>query len=246
MNALEIKNFEELIKNIGSCLINFGIFNIEHVRKNKSSFLKMLTDDEKKMYENYLRENSRLEFLGGRVLLKQCLLKSIYKESHQKVDFPEIDIKRGEYGKPRLFIHDKETYSIHFSISHKLDYIFCAVDPEFKIGVDVEKVDNKLIRLKSYFMSPEEEKIISDTIKMKDLLHYYYTELWASKECLVKCLGRDLWEVLKNAKLIEIRDNDFFLSYKLGDKELTVISSNFFYDGYVFSIIALNNDSDFR
>jgi len=75
MNTLEIRDFEVLVENIKSCLLNFGIFKIEHVRKNKSSFLKMLTDGEIKLYERYLREKSRLEFLGGRVLLKQCLLR---------------------------------------------------------------------------------------------------------------------------------------------------------------------------
>lgn len=200
----------------------------------------MMTDGEKKLYERYLREKSRLEFLGGRVLLKQCLLRSINKDFCQSVDFKDIDIKRGENGKPRLFIHDKEIDSVHFSISHKLNYIFCAVDNDSNIGIDVEKVDSKLIRLKSYYMSPDEEKIIFGTIKVKALLPAYYTMLWASKECLVKCLGQNLWQVLGNSELVEIRGKEYVLRYRLEDREIKVISRNYLYDGYIFSVMVLN------
>lgn len=237
MNTLEIRDFEVLVENIKSCLLNFGIFKIEHVRKNKSSFLKMLTDGEIKLYERYLREKSRLEFLGGRVLLKQCLLRSINKDACRSVAFKDIDIKRGENGKPRLFIRDNEIDSVYFSISHKMDYIFCAVDYDSNIGIDVEKVDKKLIRLKSYYMTSKEEKIISGTIKVKDLLPAYYTMLWASKECLVKCLGQNLWQVLGNSELVEIRGKEYVLRYRRKDREIKVISNNFLYDGYVFSVI---------
>ncbi len=235
-----IKSFEELHRSIGSCLCNFEICNISFGRGNVRSLLKKLTKNEKKLYENYLREEKKYEFLGGRVLVKQCLLRAINKNKDLDSGFLDIDIKREKPGTPGLFVGHKKLDNVHFSISHKKDYIFCAADPDIVIGVDVEKVDEKLEKLKSYFMSPEEESVIAARVEIKEMLLQYYTGLWASKECVVKCLKKNLWEVFKKVRLTGIVENKFFLKYTSDTGERDISSYNFLYDGYIFSVVSLS------
>jgi phosphopantetheinyl transferase (holo-ACP synthase) len=221
-------------------LDNFEICNTSFVRDNIGSLLKKLTNNEKKLYENYLQEEKKYEFLGGRVLVKQCLLKTINRDKDIDFGFLDIDIKREKTGTPGLFVGHKKLNNVHFSISHKKDYIFCAADPECVIGVDVEKVDNKLEKLKKYFMSPEEESVIEDRVERKEMLFQYYTGLWASKECVVKCLKKNLWEIFKKVRLTGLVDNAFLLKYMSDTEERDISSSNFLYDGYVFSVVSLS------
>ncbi|KKK56599.1 hypothetical protein LCGC14_3062900 [marine sediment metagenome] len=235
-----IKSFEELHGNIGSCLGNFEICNIRFVRDNVGSLLKKLTKHEKKLYEHYLREEKKYEFLGGRVLVKQCLLRAFNKDKNLNLGFLDIDIKREKPGNPGLYVGHKKLDNVHFSISHKKDYIFCAADPDSVIGVDVEKVDEKLEKLKSYFMSPEEESVIAGHVEIKVMLFQYYTGLWASKECVVKCLKKNLWEVFRKVRLTGIVENKFLLKYISDTSERDISSNNFLYDGYIFSVVSLS------
>ena len=202
--------------------------------------LKKLTKNEKKLYENYLREEKKYEFLGGRVLVKQCLLRSFKKDKDPDLSFLDIDIRRESSGTPGLFVRNKKLDNVHFSISHKKDYIFCAADPDNVIGVDVEKVDEKLEKLKKYYMSPEEESVIADRFEINGKIFQYYTGLWASKECVVKCLKKNLWEIFGKVSLTGIVDNKFFLKYTSDTEEFDIISTNFLYDGYVFSVVSLS------
>ena len=240
MSFETIKSFNKLKSNIGNCLDNFEICNISFVRDNVRSLLKKLTKNEIKLYENYLREEKKYEFLGGRVLVKQCLLKTINKDKDLNLGFLDIDIKREKPGNPGLFVGNKKLENVYFSISHKKDYIFCAADPDSVIGVDVEKVDEKLEKLKSYFMSPDEERVIMDLVEIKEMLFQYYTGLWSSKECVVKCLKKNLWEVFKKVKLTAIVENKYFLKYMSDTGGRDISSNNFLYDGYVFSIVSLS------
>ncbi len=234
------KSFDKLKENIGSCLGNFEICNISFVKDNVGSLLGKLTKNEIKLYGHYLRKEKKYEFLGGRVLAKQCLLRNINKDKDLDLGFLDIDINREKSGNPGLFVLNKKMDNVHFSISHKKDYIFCAVDPDRVVGVDVEKVDEKLEKLKSHYMSSEEESVIMDRVEIKEMLFQYYTGLWASKECMVKCLKKNLWEVFKKVRLTGIKGNVFFLKYMTDTGERDIRSNNFLYDGYVFSVVSIS------
>jgi holo-[acyl-carrier protein] synthase len=240
MDIYTLKNMEELYGEIGACLDNFEICNISFVRENLTLLLGKLTENEKYLYDKYLREEAKYEFLGGRLLVKRCLLKEINKDKNRNLGFLDIDIRRDENGTPVLYVRDIKPDNLYFSISHKKNYIFCAVDPVRVIGVDVEKIGGKLEELKSYYMSSEEEGVILDYAAGKESPLLYYTALWASKECLVKCLKKNLWEVFRKVRLTGIEENRYLLKYVADDEVYNISSDNFMYDGYIFSIVSLS------
>ena len=240
MSFEPLRSIEELRGNIGNCIDNFEICNVDFIIENVGSLLEKLTNNEKKLYENYLREEKKYEFLGGRVLAKQCLLRTFNKDREHNLNFSDIDIRRESSGTPGLFVRNKKLDDVHYSISHKKDYIFCAADHDSVIGVDVEKVDEKLEKLKKYYMSPEEESVIAESVEIKGDIFRYYTGLWASKECVVKCLKKNLWEIFGKVRLTGIADNKFLFKYTSDTEEQDISSSNFLYDGYVFSVVSLS------
>jgi phosphopantetheinyl transferase len=239
MSIERLKNVEELYGKIGAFLGSFEIRNVNFVKENRSLLLGTLTENEKNLYNRYIREEKKCEFLGGRALVKQCLLKVINRDREKDLGFLDLDIRREKNGFPVLFVENKKRDSLHFSISHKEDYVFCAADPARRIGVDVEKISWKLEKLKSYFMSREEEELISVSVAGKEITLRYYTALWASKECLVKCLKKNLWDVFKKVRLTAIQENKFLLKYPKEGPGYDITAANFMYDDYIFSVMVL-------
>ena len=111
----------------------------------------------------------RLEFVAGRVLIKK-LLDSWKKEF--------LGVTKNEYGKPFLKNHP---YPI--SLSHSFPYVAAVIDPKTPVGIDLEQPKEKLLRIASRVLHPEElEDAKSDIVK-----HCIY---WCAKEALVKIHGK--------------------------------------------------------
>ncbi len=226
--------FYELINNIKADLSNFNIWHIDFANYNHLYLFSMLTNDEKALYYNYSRKKSKLEFLGGRVLVKLCISKYLSKDN--AFDIRQISINRHKNGTPFLLVSNKKTENIHFSISHRKDYIFCAVDVH-PIAVDVEKVSNKILRLTKYYLTPAEEKLImqkQNSLSMIKLL----TMIWSAKELVSKYLKDfHFMRVLKKAKLVDIKDNRLKIYFSEKNYEITLSIKAYFYKEYVFTYV---------
>jgi len=110
---------------------------------------------------------------GKRSIEKQAALyvvRAILKDKH-------IEILYKESGKPYL------ASDIKISISHSYDWLtvlfsFNGID----IGVDVEKVRDKILNIKEKFLSKEELQHLKDALVEK------YTIYWGAKETIYKTL----------------------------------------------------------
>ncbi len=242
-----IGELERLTQSIKQYVPDVGIWSVKMVKKIESFLLKHLTDYETAIYEKYLREKSRLEFLGGRLLSKLCLLQTMNKKVTSISDFIDLNIKRSENGSPRLFVKDFLNKTPFFSISHKNDYIFCIAQQSNKVGIDVEGISERLVKVKKKYVSGEEEALLlshsHDTTDPHSLLIRRYTELWASKESIVKYLERGFLDVAQKAILKKIEDNEFYFVYNdQNGRPFPLKTVNFAYSNHIFSILVLGTD----
>ena len=141
-------------------------------------------------------EIKKKEFYTSRILIeKMC------KELNIKFN----GIKKDDNGKPYL-INSK----YHMSISHKFPYVTSILDNK-ACGVDIERIDNKVRKIKSKFLTENEEKKIGDNLKK-------LVEYWSIKESTYKVEGKtiplkkinvnqkskSLYESLANGKNFEL------------------------------------------
>ena len=108
----------------------------------------------------------RLEYLASR-----CALNELIGEQ-QRVCYKEN-------GAPCLADN-----SLNISISHTGHYALVATHPDKAVGIDIERIGDKVERVKHKFLSAEELKNI-DARSSK----IHLTILWAAKEALYKVMG---------------------------------------------------------
>lgn len=107
----------------------------------------------------------------------------------QQLNKSYFGIKKDEFGKP--WLNNLEGF---ISISHKFPYVTVLIDLENEVGIDIEPVTEKIIRLGPKFLSEEEAKW-ANTAR-------WITLLWAAKEALYKLHGRKQL-IFKEQLLIE-------------------------------------------
>ena len=109
----------------------------------------------------------RLEWLGGRILLKMLA---------EKAGLSYQGLVKDEYGKPSL---DQHVH--HISLSHS--YPFVAAQIDFRaVGIDVEQPKDKLLRIAHRVFNPSEERDAGKDIT-KNCVY------WCAKEALYKIHG---------------------------------------------------------
>jgi phosphopantetheinyl transferase len=119
--------------------------------------------------DNITNPFKRLEFLAGRVLLKE--LAQIFG-----LDFQGLI--KDNFGKPFLKNHD-----FQISLSHSFPYVAAVIHRSLPVGIDLEQPKEKLLRIGPRVLHREElQDAGQDIIK-----HCIY---WCAKEALVKIHGK--------------------------------------------------------
>ena len=149
--------FIETIKSIGI----LGVWKIEE-DENTLLRLRPIPENEKTQIEELKNEKKRCHRLAYRVLLKEIL----------KKDFTII---YDENGKPYI----KEN-KLFLSVSHSGNYVAVIISPTHKIGIDIERISNRMSALASRFLTSGEMQTID--LQNIESLHVY----WGAKECLYK------------------------------------------------------------
>ena len=170
-NFMVIRYFMGIIKKISNVDSIIWIWKI-----NESSDALSILTDQKTDVKN---ENKKKEFYASRVLIeKMCEELNILFEG----------IRKDNNGKPHLI---KSKY--HISISHKFPYVSVIFNTK-KCGIDIERIDEKVKKIRSKFLSEEEDLVVGENLKK-------LVEYWSMKETAYKVDGTTI--PLKN---IEIRE----------------------------------------
>lgn len=111
-------------------------------------------------------QGRRLEWLSVRALLK-----NLCGEEKQIEYLPS--------GMPYL-----SDNSFHISISHTRGYVAVILSSQKKVGIDIEQYGERILKLRTKFLSEQEIKTISSEKEVYHLLLY-----WSGKETMFKLLG---------------------------------------------------------
>jgi 4'-phosphopantetheinyl transferase EntD len=126
--------------------------------------------------------HKRLQHLAGRYLLPYLF-----------PDFPYDEILIADTRKPYL---PDERY--HFSISHCGDYAAAIVSDTERVGIDIEMITERVVKIKHKFLHPEELAFVhANPVDQQVRL---LTLLWSVKEAMFKWWGRgevDFSDVLR-------------------------------------------------
>lgn len=98
-------------------------------------------------------------------------------------DFPFQHVQKNEYQRPYLTDN-----SFQFSFSHCSGFGAAAISRIHSIGIDVEKVSERVLKLLPRFLNERERKFIQD-LSLEDRVRIS-TLFWSIKESAFKALGR--------------------------------------------------------
>ena len=123
--------------------------------------------DYSSFWERVSAEKRRQERFASRVLLKELLGEEVRVDYHST-------------GAPFL-----ACVPLYISISHTKDYVAVILDKR-PTGIDIEYRSDRILKIRSRFMNPEEEAGIDKEHETEHLLLH-----WCAKETLFKMIGQE-------------------------------------------------------
>lgn len=143
-----------------------GIWKIE---ENSDELFAMLEggDDYLPELDRIRTEHRRQEWLASRTLLQEMLGRFSRIAYHPN-------------GAP--YLPDEK---LHISISHTKGYAALLLQEQPAAGIDIEYRSDRVLKIRSRFMNPEEEAIIDKAHETEHLLVH-----WCAKEALFKMIGQ--------------------------------------------------------
>ncbi len=139
-----------------------------HIREPEDELLDQVREFEK-IPPHITHEQKRLEFCVGRVLAKTLL---------EKLSVKFEGIIKNEFGKP--FFRNN---NYQLSLSHSYPYVGALIDKSKSVGIDVEQIKSKLLKIAPRVLHPTELKDVGDN----ETKHCIY---WCAKEALIKIYGK--------------------------------------------------------
>ena len=157
------------------------------------SVLKNMTKEKSKI-KNIIK---RKEFYASRILIK-----NLCKSFNIKYN----GIIKKDSGKPYL-----KNRTENISISHSFPYVTGILNKEKKCGIDIEKIQKKILKINHKFLSKSELNKIKNNTKKN-------TIYWTAKESLYKLKGEFL-SFKNDIKIIELK-NSFNIYGKVLSKKI--------------------------
>ena len=147
---------------------NVALLGIKRITGNRDELLGRLTEKQQEeaaiQISSMASDRRVMEWLTTRVMLLEMLGR-------------DIAILNNEEGKPYL-----SDYSYNISISHSVDYVAVLLSKDYRVGVDIEKISERIFKIKERFVS-NKEFIAPENSLIHLLLH------WSAKETMFKFLN---------------------------------------------------------
>ncbi|MCE2615542.1 4'-phosphopantetheinyl transferase family protein [Phocaeicola oris] len=199
----------------------YGIWKVTESNEELSSFLIHSHFD-------YTNNRQRIqEKLAVRVLLKTLL-----KDEERKIEY---------YLSGKPYFSDNKW---HISISHTKGYVALALHPTSEIGLDIEQYNDRVRRVSSRFIRPDEESTVSKAIELEEIIPSRSNEIyamllhWSAKETIFKIMGEIDVDLLNNMRVypFDLRQNGTFQAQELGSTEKQIFQIHYFlYPDFVFT-----------
>ncbi len=150
------------------------------------------------------------------------LLKRVLEENSGR-SFDEIEIKKGEHGKPYA---DTDFY---YNLSHTRGLVVIAISDN-EVGIDCEYIRPANLRIMDKFFSPDEKNaVLSSDDPYNEIIKY-----WTLKESYIKLLGVGFSERVSEINFVICEDGissntgAHFMCFEINNCVVSVASENVF------------------
>jgi phosphopantetheine--protein transferase-like protein len=201
-------------------------------------------------------EKRRQEWLLGRCVAKEAV-RSLFEENLDLHLLPEeIEIVPDPYGRPQVeycggadpLVCASATNAASLSIahSHGAAVALAVLDPEARVGIDLESLTHRRGDFETIAFSPDERSLLAAL--PRDLRREWALRMWCAKEAVGKALGRGLsagllaFHITRAATAsgiveVELRDGALEQCPQLRGKSLNVYTareSNFVFSAIIY------------
>ncbi len=149
---------------------------------NEMESIYTLNKKERTVYSKFLNVTRKKQWLAYRILLSHMLNKD------------DPDISYDINGKPYL-----ENTSQYISVTHAGDYAGVILSENYPVGIDIEKIAPRVLRVKDKFLNEKELAFLDDPPDLRELYIY-----WGAKEALYKLYGKRDLDFRKNILLEKV------------------------------------------
>lgn len=194
-----------------------GVWQITETEKKLTSTYKP-NEKEAETLESFKSEARRKQWLSVRIMLCELLNQRcniIYKDS----------------GKPMI-----QELNVDISISHSHDYSSVMHSPTTIGGVDIQKVSDKVGRVKHKFLHQQEKEWLGDNIDSLELLSL----IWSAKEAVYKLYSDStlFFNEHLSVESFELKEmGEIFISRDHGGESNVIQLGYQQFDGYVLVFI---------
>jgi phosphopantetheinyl transferase len=192
---------------------------------------------EQHLAQRYSSMRRRDEFVAGRLLLRSCIIDVLRKAGTEPPPASEIAIGRAESRQPVVLIGDALDERLCVSISHGGGFVLCAAALEIRIGVDVERIDDRVARLRERYASDDEYRLIHSRAYDRHEETALLTRLWTVKESAAKCFGEGMLVAFDRCRLVAVDGERWRVRYVTDSGEVELTASSVLYEGCVFSLV---------
>jgi len=149
--------------------------------------------------------------------------------------FPLDKLINNAAGKPHL--ENKDWY---ISFSHTTDLAAAIISPVQEVGIDVERVGERIFRVSYKFLSEQEKACLQlatqlNTLQESDAAAKWLTLCWSAKESLYKWKGMPGIDFIKDMKLISVEPANSQLLFEVSCYEKPIRVAYKCWDTYVLT-----------
>jgi len=169
------------------------------LKEDTSRNRKALHENELTRLNSYRLTKRRREYLTGRLCAKKAVLSYLHGCRLPAVSADRIEIANLENGHPMAILHSMpDVAAPHISISHSKEMATAMASP-CPCGIDLQKIEKKLLKVKKRFCSEPELRLLSEIAREDEL--NTLALLWCAKEAIQKRFGRDTMPVFSEIRL---------------------------------------------
>jgi len=156
-----------------------------HPKTIHNKLYTLLHSNELIQLEKYRLPKRRSEYLTGRICAKIAASNYLQFTLQTPPQMHLIEINNSEYGHPLITFHPTSSFQIpEISISHSKGY-GTAVAAQHRCGIDIQRQEKSLIKVKEKFCVEREYHLLSQIIPRRhELLRL--SLLWSAKEAIQK------------------------------------------------------------
>ncbi len=196
-------------------------FGLWHITESFDElYPRLQLNDQEKAYLDSLSNGKRnIHWLATRVLLREMLETDQY-----------IDCKIDDHGKPYL-----TNFPFHISLSHSFDYAAVMISENKPVGIDIEKIMDKIVRIQKKFLNEQELNFIEEEQRVEQL----YT-CWCAKEAIYKLHGKKNVSFKDNIHLAAFKysgEGSFSANLHCGSKSQTFEVKYMRFDNYMVGLV---------